>query len=88
MTLKYDCDLCVQGGFLSDGQLDMCQDQMYELLAKLKPNAVALVDAFDFPDHVLDSDLGRYDGNVYEAIMAYAKSSKLNETEVNNKPNV
>ena len=29
--------------------------------------AVALVDAFDFPDNVLNSTLGRSDGNVYEA---------------------
>lgn len=43
---------------------------------------MALVDAFDFPDLVLDSDLGRWDGNVYPAIMAYAKASRLNESEV------
>jgi len=67
---------------MSDSQLDQCQAGMYDLLAALKPNAVALVDAFDFPDAVLDSDLGRWDGNVYEAIMEYAKSSKLNESEV------
>ena len=67
---------------MSDSQIEQCQAGVYDLLAALKPNAVALVDAFDFPDAVLDSDLGRWDGNVYEAIMEYAKSSRLNESEV------
>ncbi|XP_059149991.1 peroxisomal acyl-coenzyme A oxidase 1-like isoform X2 [Physella acuta] len=71
-----------QGGYLSDQQLDLVEKKLYDLLASLKPNAVALVDAFDFPDCVLDSDLGRYDGNVYEALMEFARRSKLNKSEV------
>lgn len=74
--------LLFQGGYLSDQQLALAEAKLYELLAALRPNAVALVDAFDFPDQVLDSDLGRYDGNVYEALMEYARRSKLNESEV------
>ena len=29
---------------------------------------MALVDAFDFPDKVLNSSIGGYDGNVYEEL--------------------
>ncbi|CAG5122878.1 unnamed protein product [Candidula unifasciata] len=72
----------LKGGYLSDQQLLVVENKLYELLAALRPNAVALVDAFDFPDQVLDSDLGRYDGNVYEALMEYATRSKLNKTQV------
>uniref|UniRef100_A0A0B6ZLF2 Acyl-coenzyme A oxidase n=1 Tax=Arion vulgaris TaxID=1028688 RepID=A0A0B6ZLF2_9EUPU len=72
----------LRGGYLSDEQLTLVENKTYELLAALRPNSVALVDAFDFPDLVLDSDLGRYDGNVYEALMEYARRSKLNQTEV------
>ncbi|KAK6960144.1 peroxisomal acyl-coenzyme A oxidase 1-like isoform X1 [Biomphalaria glabrata] len=71
-----------KGGYFNDRQLELMESRVYDLLAALKPNAVALVDAFDFPDLVLDSDLGRYDGNVYEALMKYAERSKLNESEV------
>ncbi|KAH9489974.1 Peroxisomal acyl-coenzyme A oxidase 1 [Bulinus truncatus] len=71
-----------KGGYLNDQQLEFVERRTYDLLAALKPNAVALVDAFDFPDHVLDSDLGRYDGNVYDALMKYAERSKLNESQV------
>ncbi|XP_012935860.1 peroxisomal acyl-coenzyme A oxidase 1 isoform X1 [Aplysia californica] len=79
--LKYSGQF-TKGGFLSDQQVETCQNKLFDLLALLKPNAVALVDAFDFPDQVLDSDLGRYDGNVYEALMEYARNSRLNESEV------
>lgn len=41
----------------------------------LRPNAVALVDAFDIPDRVLNSALGRYDGKVYETLYELAKKS-------------
>jgi acyl-CoA oxidase len=36
------------------------------LLQEIRPHAVRLVDAWDFPDWQLDSSLGRYDGKVYE----------------------
>lgn len=53
-----------------------------ELLSQLRPNAVALVDAFDFHDKKLNSVLGRYDGNVYENMFEWARRSPLNSTEV------
>ena len=55
---------------------------MSELLDELRPNSVALVNAFDIPDRVLNSTLGRKDGNVYEALFQAAKDSNLNKTEV------
>jgi len=48
------------------------------LLAELRPDSVALVDAFEFPDNVLVSALGRHDGNVYESLFAAAQASPLN----------
>ena len=47
----------------------------------LRPNAVTLVDAFDFPDAVLNSTIGSYDGNVYEALYESAKRSSLNQED-------
>ena len=43
-------------------------------LAVLRPNAVALVDAFALPDMVL-GPLGRYDGRVYEALFECVQAS-------------
>lgn len=57
---------------------------MLTLFDVMRPNAVALVDAFDFPDHILQSCLGRYDGQVYQALYDYAKMAPMNQTEVSN----
>jgi len=38
------------------------------LLSKIRPHAVRLVDAWSIPDYVLDSALGRADGDVYNAL--------------------
>lgn len=52
-----------------------------ELLSQIRPNAVALVDAFDIPDRVLCSAIGNYDGNVYEALFESAKKATLNKVD-------
>jgi acyl-CoA oxidase len=36
------------------------------LCREVRENAVPLVDAFNYPDWILKSPLGRYDGNIYE----------------------
>ena len=46
-------------------------------MAALRPDACALVDAWDFPDRVLNSTIGRYDGNVYEAQYQAAADSPV-----------
>ncbi|XP_078081425.1 peroxisomal acyl-coenzyme A oxidase 1 isoform X1 [Mustelus asterias] len=72
----------LHAGILSDPQISQVHQRVKELLAVIRPNAVALVDAFDYPDAVLASVLGRYDGNVYEHMFEWAKKSPLNKTEV------
>uniref|UniRef100_A0A4W3GHF7 Acyl-coenzyme A oxidase n=1 Tax=Callorhinchus milii TaxID=7868 RepID=A0A4W3GHF7_CALMI len=72
----------LQAGILNDPQISQVHQRVKELLAVIRRNAVALVDAFDYPDAVLASVLGRYDGNVYENMFEWAKKSPLNKTEV------
>lgn len=52
-----------------------------EMMDTIRPNAVSLVDANDFSDFQLKSALGRYDGNVYPAILEASKKDPLNATE-------
>ncbi|CAH1153430.1 unnamed protein product [Phaedon cochleariae] len=59
------------------------QAWMESLLAAIRPNAVGIVDSFDFRDEVLSSALGAYDGNVYERLLEEAQKSPLNEEPVN-----
>ncbi|CAL0311648.1 unnamed protein product [Lupinus luteus] len=58
------------GDFLSTGcitpeQGSLANEQLRSLYTQVRPDAVSLVDAFDYTDHFLSSVLGRYDGNVY-----------------------
>ncbi|KAM8878434.1 peroxisomal acyl-coenzyme A oxidase 1 isoform 1-T1 [Spinachia spinachia] len=72
----------LQAGLLNAPQSLQISNRIKELLSQLRPNAVALVDAFDFHDKRLKSVLGRYDGNVYENLFEWARRSPLNSTEV------
>eukprot|EP00475_Leptophrys_vorax_P021923 TRINITY_DN2979_c0_g1_i2.p1 TRINITY_DN2979_c0_g1~~TRINITY_DN2979_c0_g1_i2.p1 ORF type:complete len:685 (-),score=208.09 TRINITY_DN2979_c0_g1_i2:62-1846(-) len=69
-------------GYLSGAQLKLIRAQARKCLAKLRPDAVALVDSWDFSDYNLNSALGRYDGNVYEALYEQAKKSPLNSSDI------
>ncbi|XP_075946949.1 peroxisomal acyl-coenzyme A oxidase 1-like [Anarhichas minor] len=72
----------LQAGLLNVPQVLQVSVRVKELLSQLRPNAVALVDAFDHHDRKLNSVLGRYDGNVYENLFEWARRSPLNSTEV------
>ena len=49
---------------------------MMKLLEEIRPHALRLVDAWQFPDWQLDSSLGRKDGKVYEDL--FYRASELN----------
>jgi len=68
-------------GLLPAGQMKLVKQATAELLNQLRPDAIALVDAFDIPDKVLNSALGKFDGNVYEALYEAAQRSSLNKRD-------
>ncbi|KGN49757.2 peroxisomal acyl-coenzyme A oxidase 1 [Cucumis sativus] len=75
------------GDFLSTStitpkQASLADDQLRSLYAQVRPNAVALVDAFNYTDHYLGSILGRYDGNVYPNLYDEAWKDPMNDTAV------
>ncbi|XP_042050831.1 peroxisomal acyl-coenzyme A oxidase 1-like [Salvia splendens] len=76
-----------QGEFLATSyitpkQAALASDQLRALYSKVRPNAIALVDAFNYTDHFLGSILGCYDGNVYPKLYEAAKKDPLNDTVV------
>ena len=72
----------VETGMISrDHQLQI-QKQKQQLMAEIRPDAIALVDSFNHSDHRLNSALGRYDGNAYEALLESTKNEPLNRTQV------
>ncbi|KAF2315054.1 hypothetical protein GH714_038038 [Hevea brasiliensis] len=75
------------GDFLSTGcitpkQSSLANDQLRSLYSQVRPNAIALVDAFNYTDHYLGSVLGRYDGNVYPKLYEEAWKDPLNDSIV------
>eukprot|EP01097_Dermamoeba_algensis_P003639 TRINITY_DN2503_c0_g2_i3.p1 TRINITY_DN2503_c0_g2~~TRINITY_DN2503_c0_g2_i3.p1 ORF type:complete len:137 (+),score=29.84 TRINITY_DN2503_c0_g2_i3:183-593(+) len=65
-------------GLISSDAVAHAKKMVVKVMELIRPNAVALVDAFDIPDNVLSSTIGRYDGNIYEALYESAQKSVLN----------
>ncbi|GAX78870.1 hypothetical protein CEUSTIGMA_g6309.t1 [Chlamydomonas eustigma] len=71
----------LEDGYMTGAQACMLRSSQRSLLVELRPNAVPLVDAFALDDYSLNSALGRYDGDVYRAMLEMAQGSPLNATE-------
>lgn len=67
---------------MTSEQVAMARDQLYLLLKQVRPEAVPLVDAFDFSDPMLNSALGRYDGDVYNHLYQWAQRAPRNKQQV------
>lgn len=81
MMLRESSSVLLESGYISGQQNVMLSESFKVLLKQLRPEAVCLVDSFGYDDYVLNSAIGRKDGDVYTALLSAAKSSPLNETE-------
>jgi len=68
-----------EGGYLNPQQAEWLHSQVRQLLMEIRPDAIALVDAFHFSDYELNSSLGRYNGDCYEHMYQWAVQSPLNQ---------
>jgi len=71
----------VEDGYLNQAQAADVRAEVVALINELRPDAVSLVDSWDFSDFVLKSALGRFDGDVYPALMNDAQESALNQQD-------
>jgi len=74
------------GDFLEDGFLDRAQaaavhGEVLALLGELRPDAVALVDAFGLDDYFLNSALGAGDGDVYARCYDWVQTAPMNKSD-------
>ncbi|XP_056160515.1 peroxisomal acyl-coenzyme A oxidase 1 [Syzygium oleosum] len=72
----------LSGGCITPKQASLANEQLRSLYSQVRPNAIALVDAFNYTDHYLGSVLGRYDGNVYPKLYEEAWKDPLNDSVV------
>ncbi|KAJ5519659.1 Acyl-CoA oxidase [Penicillium fimorum] len=61
---------------VSQADLNSLASRVQDLMARIRPHAVKLVDSWMIPDYLLDSALGRYDGRVYEDL--FNRAHRLN----------
>lgn len=63
--------------------IDFTKEIFEELLEELTPDALVLVEAFDFPDLILNSTIGHSNGKPYENLYNWAKENgSLNQFDV------
>jgi len=60
--------------YFQAGDVEKVDQALDSLTSELRPNLVGLVDSFSYHDNDLLSALGRFDGNVYETLMDWAKN--------------
>lgn len=75
------------GDFLEDSIINkeivhLIREEVRKVLLEIRPDAVALADAFQYHDYELKSALGRYDGKVYSTLYEWAQKEPLNKGEV------
>jgi acyl-CoA oxidase len=79
--LEEEAATLLESGHITGTQASWLRVQKRALVRALRPDAVALVDGFGYNDYILNSAIGRKDGDVYTALLAAAKSSPLNATQ-------
>ncbi|KAJ0391967.1 hypothetical protein P43SY_007526 [Pythium insidiosum] len=71
-----------EDNYLSSGQADDVRQQLLDLLPVVRKNAVLLTDAWDYSDFEINSAIGRYDGDIYRALVKRTEDEPLNGTQV------
>ncbi|GAB9476034.1 Peroxisomal acyl-coenzyme a oxidase [Globisporangium polare] len=71
-----------EDNYLSSAQGELVRQQLVRLLPVVRKNAVLMTDAWDFTDFELNSTIGRYDGDIYRALVKRAADEPLNKTQV------
>lgn len=74
--MEENVGMFVEDGFLPVTALPLIRKTVLELCQEIRPQAVTLVDAFDIPDFVLNSPLGRSDGDIYTHYLKGIQNSR------------
>ena len=67
---------------MTPDHISLAHSLLYSLLGDIRRETVPLVDAFDVPDEILNSALGRYDGDVYRHLYEWAQRAPRNRKTV------
>ncbi|KAI9017695.1 acyl-CoA dehydrogenase/oxidase C-terminal [Gaertneriomyces semiglobifer] len=65
----------LQCGYFTPKQIDWIRTSTSRLCRDIRHHAIPLTDSFNYSDFILNSPLGRYDGNIYEAYFGKVRSA-------------
>ncbi|CAG8570219.1 9624_t:CDS:10 [Acaulospora morrowiae] len=71
----------LMAGYYDSNHIKLLQRTQKQLLRKIRPDAIGLVDAWEFSDNCLNSALGRSDGDVYETMYNWVKEEPSNQKQ-------
>jgi acyl-CoA oxidase len=66
------------GDVIPSDQFRLIKQSIFQVMGEIRPDCIPLVDSFDYSDNILKSSIGKYDGNIYEALFDAAQKSVLN----------
>jgi acyl-CoA oxidase len=64
-------------GVITPKTLKHIQSVREKLLSELRPDALSIVESFEYDDNTLHSAIGCADGNVYERLMDWSKNKNI-----------
>jgi len=78
-TVEQRATWFLNAGLLQHQQYKQVKTIVYQIIKLIRPNAISIMDAFAIPDHLLNSPLGAYDGDIYNKYFKAVSESRLNE---------
>jgi len=67
--------------YLSPDQFRLMNEQLFKEYRLIRPQLLNLIEAFELHDNLVLSAIGMFDGRVYERLLEWAKSSRLNQKD-------
>lgn len=77
-----DSGAIFDAGFFGQGSFTSMQLAMDELVKKLRPQMLPLVESLRWPDEIIPSAIGNSYGDIYETQLQWAKDSRLNKKPI------
>lgn len=68
--------------YITSDQARLIKQQVRKICYSIRPEAISIIDSFSIPDYVVDSQVGRYDGDIYTKYFDRVKQAQKREVPV------
>ena len=77
-----------ESGYFAKGTTNLINEAVKELLKRLRPQLIPLIELLDLTDNMVCSAIGNSYGDIYEQHLEWAKGSRLNDKEGSIQPGI